>query len=134
MVQGGVETIAGVVIDAVFGPMVMFGLGGTAVELFRDVAFASAPLTPERAERLIDGVRASVMLRGWRGAPPADRAALIDALVRLSVFAAAHASEVDAIDINPLVVREKGCVCLDAVIVARAATTPTTPNSVTTTA
>ncbi|MDE1948032.1 MAG: acetate--CoA ligase family protein, partial [Burkholderiales bacterium] len=119
MVQGGVETIAGVVVDAVFGPMIMFGLGGIATELFRDVAFASAPLTKSRAERLIDSGRASQVLRGWRGAPPADREALADTLVKLSAFAAAHAHEIEAIDINPLLVREQGCICLDAVIAPR---------------
>ncbi len=116
MVRGGIETIAGAVIDPTFGPMVMFGLGGTAAELFRDVAFASAPLTAARAEQLIDATRAAAMLGGWRGAPAADRGALVETLVRLSHFAAAHADELAAIDINPLVVREQGCLCLDAVI------------------
>ncbi len=120
MITGGVETIAGALIDPVFGPMVMFGLGGTSAELFRDVAFASAPLTPARAAQLIDATRAASLLAGWRGAPPVDRAALTQALVRLSEFAAAHAHEIDAIDINPLVVRERGYLCLDAVIARRA--------------
>ncbi len=116
MVKGGVETIAGVIVDPIFGPMLMFGLGGIATELFRDVAFASAPLTTARAHALIDATRASRLLSGWRGAAPADRDALVDALVKLSTFAAQHAHELDAIDINPLVVRERGCACLDAVI------------------
>ncbi len=123
MVRGGVETIAGVVNDAVFGPMVMFGLGGTAAELYRDVAFASAPLTPARAEQLIDATRAAALLRGWRGAAPADRDALVQTLLRLSAFAVAHAHEIESIDINPLVVLERGCLCLDAVIARRALTT-----------
>lgn len=121
MIQGGVETIAGVVIDAIFGPMVMFGLGGVATELFRDVAFASAPLNQARAMQLIDSTRASQLLRGWRGAAPADLPALADALVRLSVLASAHAHELEAIDINPLVALERGAACLDAVIVRRPA-------------
>lgn len=121
MLRGGVETIAGVVIDPAFGPMLMFGLGGIATELFRDVAFASAPLTTARAQALIDRTRAGALLAGWRGAPPADRDALADALVRLSHFAAAHAHVLAAVDINPLVVRERGCACLDAVIARRAA-------------
>lgn len=125
MLRGGVETIAGVIIDPIFGPMVMFGLGGVATELFRDVAFASAPLDHAHAQRLIERTKASRLLNGWRGAPPADREALADALVRLSEFAAAHASELDAIDINPLVVREHGCACLDAVITKRE--TPSQP-------
>ncbi len=119
MVRGGVETIAGVLVDPIFGPMVMFGLGGIATELFRDVAFASAPLTAERAETLIASTRARELLNGWRGAAPADRAALVDALVKLSHFAAVHAHELAAIDINPLLVRERGCACLDAVIALR---------------
>lgn len=117
MIRGGVETIAGVVVDATFGPMVMFGLGGVATELFRDVAFASAPLTPQRAQSLVARTQASRLLDGWRGAPAADRAALCDALVALSRFAAAHAHDIAAIDINPLLVRDRGCTCLDAVIV-----------------
>ncbi len=123
MLRGGVETIAGVVIDPTFGPMLMFGLGGIATELFRDVAFASAPFDSARAHRLIDETRASRLLQGWRGAPPADRAALADALVKLSHFASAHAHELAAIDINPLVVHERGCVCLDAVIAKRSLAT-----------
>lgn len=121
MLRGGVETIAGVVIDPAFGPMLMFGLGGIATELFRDVAFASAPLTPARAQRLIDRTRARQLLAGWRGARPVDREALVQALVALSGFAAAHAHELVAVDVNPLVVRERGCACLDAVIERRTA-------------
>ncbi|MBP6900274.1 MAG: acetate--CoA ligase family protein [Burkholderiaceae bacterium] len=121
MLSGGVETIAGVIVDPAFGPMLMFGLGGIATELFRDVAFASAPLTQARAQALISATRAGQLLAGWRGAPPADRDALADALVKLSEFAAAHAHELAAVDINPLVVRERGCACLDAVIERRPA-------------
>ncbi len=119
MLRGGVETIAGVVIDPTFGPMLMFGLGGIATELFRDVAFASAPLSSARAHALIDRTRARQLLAGWRGAPAADREALVQALVKLSEFAAVHAHELAAVDINPLVVRERGCACLDAVIERR---------------
>lgn len=121
MLRGGVETIAGAVIDPVFGPMLMFGLGGVAAELFRDVAFASAPITPARANMMIDRTRAGQLLAGWRGAPPADRDALVQTLVKLSEFVAVHANELAAVDINPLVVRDRGCACLDAVIERRAA-------------
>jgi hypothetical protein len=121
MLKGGVETILGVHMDPTFGPMVMFGAGGTAVELYRDVAFASAPLDATRARALVGRVKSSALLRGWRGAAPADEAALIDALCRLSEFALAHAGELESIDINPLVVREKGAFCLDAVIAKKSA-------------
>jgi hypothetical protein len=101
--------------------MVMVGMGGTAVELYRDVAFASAPLTDERARTLIEQVRASVLLRGWRGAPRRDEEALVQALCSVSRFAMAHADEIESIDINPILVRAEGAACLDAVIVRRAA-------------
>ena len=116
MLTGGVETIIGVQQDPVFGPMVMFGLGGVAVELFRDVAFASAPLTPARAMALIDSVRGSRLLDGWRGAPPLDRKALVNALCAVSVFAVAHRDQVESIEINPFLVRQDGGYALDALI------------------
>jgi succinyl-CoA synthetase beta subunit len=96
--------------------MIMFGAGGTAVELYRDVALASAPLTPERARALVKQVRSTALLEGWRGAKPLDMQALVSALCALSEFALSYADEIDSIDINPLVVMDKGAVCLDAVI------------------
>jgi acyl-CoA synthetase (NDP forming) len=116
MVKGGAEVIVGIHRDPTFGPMVMYGAGGTAVELYKDVAFASAPLSPERAQALVDRVRSSALLRGWRGAPRCDEAALVKALCAVSRFAAAHADEIESIDINPLLVRREGAACLDAVI------------------
>lgn len=120
MVQNGVETILGIHMDPVFGPMVMFGLGGTSVELYKDVAFASAPLTGERALSLIDSVRGAALLRGWRGGPQYDVAALVQALCKLSAFAVAHARQLTGIDVNPFVVQTSGGVCLDALISTRA--------------
>lgn len=119
MVRDGVETIIGVHQDPVFGPMMMFGLGGTTVELYRDVAFASAPLSDAQALRLIDSVRASALLKGWRGAAPGDLPALSEALKRLSEFAVRYADQLAGIDINPFVVRAQGGVCLDALISIR---------------
>jgi len=114
-----VETILGVHMDRVFGPMILFGLGGVAVELFKDVAFASAPLTRERALSLVHSVRASRLLEGWRRQPAYDVAALVDALVKLSELAAEHADALDGIDINPFLVRQQGAVCLDALVSLR---------------
>jgi acyl-CoA synthetase (NDP forming) len=120
MVSGGVETILGIHMDPVFGPMVMFGLGGTAVELYKDVAFASAPLTRDSALALVNAVRGSALLRGWRGGPQYDVPALVQALCNLSEFAVAHAAQLSGIDINPFVVKTSGGVCLDALISTRA--------------
>jgi hypothetical protein len=119
VISGGVETILGVQDDPVFGPMVMFGLGGVAVELFSDVVFASAPLTPERAEALISSVRGARLLGGWRGAPRLDRAALVAALCALSEFAVTHRDTIESVEINPFLVRPEGAFALDALIARR---------------
>lgn len=119
MLKDGIETILGIHIDPTFGAMVMFGSGGTAVELFKDVAFASAPVSQARARELIDSVKSSRLLRKWRGGPQYDEQALVDAICHLSEFAQAHANTLESIDINPLVVREQGAICLDAVIKLR---------------
>ncbi|MFM9927635.1 acetate--CoA ligase family protein [Variovorax sp. H27-G14] len=119
MVRGGVETIIGIHMDPVFGPMVMFGLGGTAVELYKDVAFASAPLSPAQGLALVDSVRASALLKGWRGGPVYDTQALAQTLSHLSMFAMRHADQLAGIDINPFVVQTQGGVCLDALISTR---------------
>ena len=116
MIKGGVETILGVQVDPTFGPMILYGAGGTAVELFKDVALASAPLTPDSAKALIDKVKSSALLRGWRGAHAADESAVVNALCKLSEFAMAHADQLQSVDINPLLVQQQGAVCLDAVI------------------
>lgn len=116
MSRDGIETILGVHVDPLFGPMVMFGLGGVAVELFQDVAFASAPLSEARARALIDSVRASRLLKGWRGQPPLDTDALTNALVALSQLAHDWREVLAGIDVNPFVLRADGGVCLDALI------------------
>lgn len=116
MAGEGVETILGVHMDPVFGPMIMFGLGGVAVELYKDVAFASAPLSPQRAQALVQRVRASKLLQGWRGQAAYDVPALVDALVKLSAFAVDHADTLAGVDINPFLVRRQGGVCLDALV------------------
>lgn len=120
MAGPGLETILGVHQDPVFGPMIMFGLGGISVELFKDVAFASAPLSQDSALALIKRVRASKLLTGWRGQAPYDQQALINALVALSNFALTYSDQLEGVDINPFLVRHKGAVCLDALITIRA--------------
>lgn len=119
MISGGVEVVVGAKFDPDFGPMLMFGLGGIAVELFGDVAFARCPVSAEGAERLISLTRAERLLDGFRGRPPADRQALVRTLVRISEFAACHGNRLQELDINPLLVlpRGQGVVALDALMV-----------------
>ncbi len=121
MVRQGVEVVLGIKRDREFGQVLMFGLGGIAVELFRDVAFATCPLSAEGARELIDLTRAARLLRGYRGRPVADEDALVEAMVRLSQFAAAHGTALEEMDVNPLVVLPKGegVLALDAVIIRR---------------
>jgi acyl-CoA synthetase (NDP forming) len=122
MIQDGIETILGVSRDPVFGPVVMFGLGGVFVEVLNDVTFRIAPFDLREAGRMIGEVRGRALLEGARGAPPADIDALASALARLSEFAARHADAIESIDLNPFVVlpEGQGAITLDALIVPRA--------------
>lgn len=118
MVAGGQEVIVGVQRDPTFGPLVMFGLGGVYVEALADVSFRLAPLTAADAEELIDEVRSAKLLAGLRGAPPADRAALVETIVRIGQLAADQ-PEIAELDINPLLVlpEGQGAVAVDARII-----------------
>ena len=121
MRRGGVEVIIGMQRDAVFGPMVMFGLGGVTVELFKDIAFASAPVSAKAARRLIRTIRCAALLEGWRGAAPVDLDALVDAVCRVGALAAAHREDLQSIEINPFLIGPEGGVALDALITRRSA-------------
>ena len=120
MVMGGVEMILGIRHDPTFGPVVMFGLGGTFVEVIEDVSFRVAPFGEAEARRMVAETRAARVLRGTRGRGPYDTAALAAALSRLSIFAAEHRDRIDSAEINPFVVLPEGhgAVALDALIVA----------------
>jgi acetyltransferase len=113
MVRGGRETIVGVTRDALFGPLVMFGLGGVLVEALRDVVFRLAPLGATDAAEMVAGIRAAPVLAGIRGEPPADRAALA-VVVRRAAQLAVDFPEIEEMDINPLLAFEHGVVAVDA--------------------
>ncbi len=118
MVAGGQEVIIGMKRDPTFGPLIMFGLGGVYVEALADVSFRLAPLTRADAEALIDEVRSAMLLAGLRGAPPADRPALADAIVRIGHLAADH-PQIAELDVNPLLVlpQGQGAVAVDARVI-----------------
>jgi acetyltransferase len=107
MAPHGTEVIVGMQRDPGFGPLMMFGLGGIYVELFRDVSFRLAPLTRSDARQMIDQTRAGRLLTGFRGSAPADVDAIIDVLLRLSHLAL-DLPAIHEIEINPLLVYEKG--------------------------
>jgi acyl-CoA synthetase (NDP forming) len=119
MVTGGVETVLGVTRDPVFGPLVMFGLGGVFVEVLHDVAFRLAPLTREAALAQIRSIKGLPLLQGAWGRPPVDLDALADALVALSDFALRHEEEVQSVEINPFIALPQGGLAVDAVMLRR---------------
>ena len=109
----GVELLAGVVQDPVFGPLVAFGPGGVQAELIGDAGFRTAPLTDADAEELIRAGKAGRLVAGFRGAPAADEAALGDLVLRLSLLGE-ELPEVAELDLNPVLAGPDGCVAVDA--------------------
>ena len=114
MVHGNRELIAGLVRDEQFGPCVMLGLGGILAEAVADVAFRLAPLDHGDALDLIDDLGAQSLLGEFRGEPAVDREALADTLMALSRIAAD--SDIQSVDLNPLIVVEGRPVAVDALV------------------
>ncbi len=123
MVGSGVETIVGVVEVPSFGPLVMFGLGGTATELLGDRSLTLLPLNRPDALEMIESLRSSPLLRGYRGAEKADLEALSDLLCRVAKLAE-DLPEVVEMDLNPVVAGPSGCLVLDAKVRVATVTEP----------
>ncbi|MDP9606818.1 UNVERIFIED_ORG: acyl-CoA synthetase (NDP forming) [Variovorax paradoxus] len=123
MLGGGVECIAGVHRDPVFGPVLMFGLGGIHVETLRDVSLRALPITRDDALAMVRELRAFAILDGARGRAPVDLDSIADALCALAGFALRAGDTLDSAEINPLIARplaDGGCVAVDALVVGRA--------------
>ena len=118
MVQGGREVILGVTFDRTFGHMIMFGLGGIYVEVLKDVSFRIVPVARRDAVAMVNEIRTSGLLRGARGEKPADINAIANNIVHLSCLISDF-PEIQELDVNPLLVGERGAVALDARIVFR---------------
>ncbi|RME38402.1 MAG: hypothetical protein D6793_02785, partial [Thermoflexia bacterium] len=118
MVEGGVEVILGGKQDPSFGPVVMFGVGGVFVEVFGDVAFRVAPLSRADAEEMLTEIRGRALLEGARGRPPADREALVEAILAFSRLLAENPTLAE-IEINPLLALPRSVVAVDARWVGR---------------
>lgn len=119
MVSGGVETVVGVSRDPLFGPVVMVGLGGIFVEVLGDVTFRVPPFDAGEAERMLHELAGFAMLQGVRGAKAADTAALVDVIMKVQRLALDLADDLAELDVNPLVVKPRGAVALDALVVKR---------------
>jgi acyl-CoA synthetase (NDP forming) len=116
MIEGGVETVIGIKRDPVFGPVVLFGLGGVYVEVLKDVTLRLAPIDHAAAKEMIREIKGYPLLAGARGRPPADLDALADVMVAMSRFGAAHADRVASVEINPFIALPTGGVAVDALI------------------
>jgi len=119
--EGGLELALGISNDPEVGPVVMFGMGGVALELYGDVAFAAPGLDPDGAARLISRTKAARLLDGYRGQKPYDRTAVEAALVALGRFARDHGDIIEAVDVNPFLAcpRGEGAAALDALVIVR---------------
>jgi len=123
-VSGGVEMVVGVAQDELFGPVVMVGLGGVFVEVLGDVTFRVPPFGRDEAERMLHELAGFAMLEGIRGAKAADVDALVDAIMNVQRLAMdlsspEFAEQLGELDVNPLVVRPRGAVALDALVVRK---------------
>ena len=116
-VAGELELVVGASRDPEMGPVVMFGSGGVALELYRDVAFAAPTLDEAAAEALIARTGAARLIDGYRGAPALDRSAVVKALMAVSRLARDLGDRLESIDVNPFVLRRRGGVALDALVV-----------------
>jgi acetyl coenzyme A synthetase (ADP forming)-like protein len=119
MVSGGAELLAGVVQDPVFGPLVAFGPGGVFAELIGEAAFRIAPLTDVDAAELVSSGKAGRLVAGFRGAPPADREALEDLVLRLGRLGE-DVPAMAELDLNPVIALPDRCVAVDARIRVKA--------------
>lgn len=116
MAEAGVEVIIGTKIDDQFGPIIMFGLGGVLVEVLKDVSFRVLPLTPEGAGEMMGEIKARAVLDGVRGNPPVDKEAIRKLLVKISEIIESY-PEIREMDLNPVIVHEKGLSIADARII-----------------
>jgi acyl-CoA synthetase (NDP forming) len=116
MVPSSTEVIVGAIKDAQFGPTLMFGLGGTFVEVMKDVSFRVAPITKVDAREMISEIKAYPILRGYRGQAPRDIDAITKILLSTSKLIMDH-QDIKELDLNPVMVYEKGAKTVDARII-----------------
>jgi len=107
MIKSGKEIILGAKQDPIFGPLVMFGLGGIYVQIFKDVIFRMAPIGRQEGLKMIESIKSIKLLKGVRGERPSDLKAIVDNLLRLSQLITDF-PEIEEFDINPMMVLEEG--------------------------
>jgi acyl-CoA synthetase (NDP forming) len=123
MAPQSTEVIVGAIKDPQFGPALMFGLGGIFVEVLKDVTFRIAPITESDAREMITEVKAYPVLKGYRGQPPVDLNAIVNILLNTSKLVMDHL-EIKELDLNPILVYEKGAKTVDARIILESPSKP----------
>ncbi len=118
MMKDGLELIVGTKMDDQFGPVIMFGIGGTLVEVLKDVVFRVLPISGRTARRMIERIRSVDLLNGFRGSPPVDRKALRNLLLTVSEIVGSY-KDIQEIDLNPVIAYENGLAVADARILLK---------------
>lgn len=115
----GLELIVGTLDDPVFGPCLMFGMGGILVEVLKDVSFRLIPAERSEVEAMVGEINFAKLLDGVRGQPPVDKAAVVDVLMKVSEFVSQHSDSVAEIDLNPIIASPTGVEIPDARIILK---------------
>jgi len=127
MAPPGVEVIVGATEDPQFGKTLMFGIGGVFVEVLQDVAFKLAPITDDDAKRMVAEIHSQSLLTGFRGSAPVDKEAIVEILMATSKLVTEN-DAVKELDLNPVIVHEKGAVVVDARVVLSQTSNERTPS------
>jgi acetate---CoA ligase (ADP-forming) subunit beta len=118
-ILGGIEVIVGAKVDEQFGPVILFGMGGTAVEVYRDVALRMAPLAQKDAESMVRCLKARPLLEGYRGKEPVNLDELTRMLKIFSNLVMDLETVIESIDLNPVICTSRHCVIADARIILK---------------
>ena len=124
--RNGIELILGLKKDAVFGTVIMIGIGGVTAEIWKDSSIGFPPLNERLARRMLESLRIWPLLEGYRGSPPVDMDGLIETIIRFSYIASDN-PEIEELDVNPLLCGQEGVIALDARAVIRRITTQIKP-------
>lgn len=119
MVAGGIELIVGAKTDYQFGPVILLGMGGTAVEIYRDITLKMAPLNPSNVESMLKNLKAYKLLTGYRGKAPVNLDELRRLLITFSEVVMDMAEKIESIDLNPVICTATQCVIADARILLK---------------
>jgi len=123
----GVELIVGAKMDYQFGPVILLGIGGTGVEIYRDTSLRMAPLTKMDVESMVKGLKAHQLLEGYRGSEPVNLTELTRMLIAFSDLVMGIEGLIESIDLNPVMCSSSRCVVADARIMLKAERAPNVP-------